>query len=168
MVIYGWLSGVPTSRLFAAGFVPGFLVGLMLMILSYWISKKNNFGLKRKFSLQELWQSFVDALPALVLPIIILGGIFGGIFTATEAAAVAVVYGLFICLFVYHEPKIKEIPKVFMRACKVSGTIILLIAMTASFGWIMTIEGIPLKLNEFFLTITPNSLTFLFSVIFSA
>jgi len=166
MVIYGWLSGVPIPRLFAAGFIPGILVGLMLMILSYYISKKNNFGRKKNFSLQELWQSFVDALPALFLPIIILGGIFGGIFTATEAAAVAVMYGLFICIFVYKEPKISEIPKVFMHACKVSGGIILLIAMTAGFGWVMTIERIPLKLSQFFLNITPNSLTFLFSVIF--
>jgi tripartite ATP-independent transporter DctM subunit len=166
MVIYGWLSGVQIPRLFAAGFIPGVLVGLMLMILSYWISKKNNFGRKRKFNWQELRESFIDALPALVLPIIILGGIFGGIFTATEAAAVAVVYGLFISLFVYREPKITEIPQIFMHACKVSGAIILLIAMTGSFGWVMTIERIPVRLSEFFLTITPNSITFLFSVIF--
>ncbi len=81
LVIFGWLAGVQISRLFIAGIVPGILVGCMLMALSFFISKKHNFGTHQEFDLKELWLSFVDSLPALVLPIIILGGMFTGIFT---------------------------------------------------------------------------------------
>jgi C4-dicarboxylate transporter DctM subunit len=165
MVIYGWLSGVPVPRLFAAGFIPGTLVGIMLMVLSYYISKKKKYGGVRKFDRHELFRSFVDAVPALVMPLIILGGIFAGIFTATEAAAVAVVYSIFICLFVYREPKLKEIPAIFMRVSVTSGEIILLIAMAAAFGWVMTVEQIPQTISAFFISFAPNAPTFLFAVI---
>jgi len=104
-------------------------------------------------------------MPALVLPVIILGGMFSGIFTATEAAAVAVVYSLFISLFIYRKPGLADLPGVFVRSCKLSGGVVLLIAMTGGFGWIMSIEKIPIHLSQFFLAITPNSLFFLFSVI---
>jgi C4-dicarboxylate transporter DctM subunit len=165
LVIYGWLAGVQVSRLFVAGIVPGILVGFMLMGLAYVLSKKHNYGTHQDFNLKELWRSFLDAMPALVLPVIILGGMFSGIFTATEAAAVAVVYSLFISLFIYRKPGLADLPGVFVRSCKLSGGVVLLIAMTGGFGWIMSIEKIPIHLSQFFLAITPNSLFFLFSVI---
>ena len=114
----------------------------------------------QKFDSHELWRSFVEALPALVLPIIILGGMFTGIFTATEAAAVAVVYSFFISIFIYKQPSLSELPAVFVKSCKLSGSVVLLIAMTCCFGWIMSIEKIPLYLSNAFLSITPNGLVF--------
>lgn len=165
MVIYGWLSGVPVPRLFAAGFIPGTLVGLMLMVLSYYISKKKKYGGSRRFDMHELVSSFVDAVPALVMPLIILGGIFAGIFTATEAAAIAVVYSLLVCFFVYKEPKLSELPNLFIRVSIMSGEIILLIAMASAFGWVMTMEQIPQSISAFFIGLAPNALSFLFAVI---
>lgn len=165
LVIYGWLAGVQISKLFIAGIVPGILVGFMLMGVSYYLAKKHNYGMHQKFDSHELWRSFVEALPALVLPIIILGGMFTGIFTATEAAAVAVVYSFFISIFIYKQPSLSELPAVFVKSCKLSGSVVLLIAMTGGFGWIMSIEKIPLYLSNAFLSITPNGLVFLFSVI---
>jgi len=165
LVIFGWLAGVQISRLFIAGIVPGILVGCMLMALSFFISKKHNFGTHQEFDLKELWLSFVDSLPALVLPIIILGGMFTGIFTATEAAAVAVVYSFLISIFIYRKPALSELPAVFVKSCKLSGGVVLLIAMTGGFGWIMSIEKIPQYLSAAFLSVTPNGLVFLFSVI---
>lgn len=165
LVIFGWLAGVQVSRLFIAGIVPGILVGVMLMIVSYVISKKHNYGTQQEFDLKELWRSFIDSLPALVLPIIILGGMFTGMFTATEAAAVAVVYSLLISIFIYKKPGLAELPGIFVKSCKLSGGVVLLIAMTGGFGWIMSIEKIPLYLSKAFLSVTPNGLIFLFSVI---
>jgi C4-dicarboxylate transporter DctM subunit len=165
MVLYGWLSGTSVSKLFAAGFIPGAIVGLSLMILSYVISKKNRYGKTAPFQWSELKASFVDALPALVMPVIILGGIFGGVFTATEAASVAAIYGLIIAIFVYKELKPRDIPAVFMRTCVTTGGVMLLIALTAAFGWVMAAERIPLHLAEMFLKFTPTAPAFLLVVI---
>lgn len=165
MVIYGWLAGVPVPELFAAGFVPGILVSLMLMIIAYIISKKKSYGRVRPFDWKELWDAFLDALPALVMPLIILGGIFAGIFTATESAAVAVVYSLVISLFVYKETVIKDLPKILFRVGRMSGEIILLIATASAFGWVMTMEQIPQVVSLFFINLSPNALSFLMAVI---
>jgi len=165
MVIYGWLAGIPISRLFMAGIVPGILIGILLMIVSYIISKRNNYGVKKDFDLSGFWETFVSAFPALLMPIIILGGMFIGMFTATEAAAVAVVYGFFISIFVYKEPGLSEFPNIFIRACKISGSIMLLIAMTEGFGWVMSLEQIPLHLSLFFTEATPTATLFLFATI---
>ncbi len=168
MVIFGWMAGVPIPQLFAGGFVPGFLVGVMLMLLSYVLSKRRKYGVSRKFSLRELRLAFIDALPALSLPVIILGGIFGGVFTATEAAAVAAVAGLVICLVVYRQPNIGKLAKVFIKAAKTSGGIMLLIAMTQGFAWVMTMQRVPVHLSQFFLSLSTDPLVFLFSVILIA
>lgn len=165
MVIFGWMAGVSIPQLFAAGFLPGVLVGLMLMILSYVISKKNNYGQNVDFRFREVIVSFVDALPALTLPLIILGGIFGGVFTATEAAAVAAVGALIICIFVYRTPSPQELARIFGRSAKTSGGVILLIAMTQGFAWVMTMLRIPVHLSQFFLAFSTSPLLFLFAVI---
>lgn len=168
MVIFGWMAGVSIPRLFAAGFVPGVLVGLMLMALSYIISKQKGYGVNTRFSLREVGLSFIDALPALTLPLIILGGIFGGIFTATEAAAVAAVGALAICLFVYRQPGLREIGNILTRAAVTSGGVILLIAMTNGFAWVMTMLRIPVHLSQFFIAFSTSPVVFSFSVIIIA
>lgn len=164
MVIYGWLAGASIARLFAAGFIPGILVGFSLMALSYWISRVEGYGKAQPFDVRELWRSFVEALPALFMPLIVLGGIFGGVFTATEAGAVAVVYGLIMAL-IYRRPHVKDFPRLLVNTCKTTGSVMLLIALTSAFGWVMTAEGIPLQVTQFFLRFTPSPLLFLFSVI---
>jgi C4-dicarboxylate transporter DctM subunit len=95
MILYGWISGTSIVELFAGGIIPGILVGLSLMALSHWICFKRGYRSKEKFSLPKLSKAFVVAFPALIMPILIVGGMFTGIFTATEGASVAVVYGTF-------------------------------------------------------------------------
>lgn len=165
MVLYSWMTGVPVSTIFVAGFIPGTLMGLGLMVISYIVSKKHGYGHKRRFNIRSLAKSFIESLPALLMPLIILGGIFGGIFTATEAGAVAVVYGLLIGLFVYKEIKLSDLPRIFMNTCATTGGVMLLLALTSAFGWVMTAEQIPLQVTQFFLSFTPNGLVFLLVVI---
>lgn len=165
MVLYSWMTGVPVSEVFVAGFVPGSLMALGLMGVSYVVSKKNGYGHKRGFNIRSLVRSFIESVPALVMPLIILGGIFGGIFTATEAGAVAVIYGLLIGLFVYKEIKLSDLPRIFMNTCATTGGVMLLLALTSAFGWVMTAEQIPLQVTQLFLAFTPNGLAFLLVVI---
>lgn len=165
MVLYSWMTGVPVSEVFVAGFIPGALMGLGLMVVAYVASKKNGYGHKRSLSMRRIAKSFVESLPALVMPLIILGGIFGGIFTATEAGAVAVMYGLIAGMVIYKEIKLSDLPQIFMNTCATTGGIMLLLALTSAFGWIMTAEQIPLQVTQLFLAITPNGLTFLLAVI---
>lgn len=165
MIIYSWLTGASVSTLFIAGIVPGIFVGLSLMIISYFISRKNNYGNVEKFSLSYLWKAFVDAFPVLLLPVIILGGIFMGVFTASESASVAVIYGLLISMYYYKTIKIRDLPKVFIDTCKTTSVVLILLATTGAFGWVMTREQVPLKLTEALLSITPSPLFFLYMVI---
>lgn len=165
MILYGWISGTSIVELFAGGIIPGILVGLSLMGLSHWISMKRGYRSKEKFSLRKLSRSFVVAFPALVMPILIVGGMFTGIFTATEGASVAVVYGILIAVLFYKGLKFREIPALLQKACMTIGSIMLLIAFCKTFGWILTAERIPHTISDFFLSNLPYKSLFLFNVI---
>ena len=145
MVNYGVVGSVSISTLFAAGFGPGFLVGLSLMIVCYVTAKKNGYGLvnKPKFSVKNIIVKFKDAFFALLMPVIILGGIYGGVFTPTEAAAVSVIYGFLVGLVIYKEMDLKKIPGLFMAAGKSTAMVMMIIASASGFGWILTSERIP-------------------------
>ena len=114
MVLYAVSSGESLSRLFTNGFLPGVLMGVILIIIALAQAYKHNYPKGAKFSLKNVLLTFVRAFPGLLMPMIILGGIFGGIFTPTEAAAVAVVYALIISLFVYRDTTWKELPGIFV------------------------------------------------------
>ena len=122
MVNYAVAAGgsVSISNLFAAGFGPGILVGLVLMVICYFSSKKYGYGQKNRvpFSLHKMGRSFVNAIWALIMPVIVLGGIYGGIFTPTEAAAVAAIYGFIVGTFVYQDLKLKDLPQLLMNSGK--------------------------------------------------
>ncbi len=144
MVNFGVVGSVSIATLFAAGFGPGILVGLALMIVCYVTAKKKGYGnTNTKFSMANLLQKFREAFGALLMPVIILGGIYGGIFTPTEAAAVAVIYGFVVGLFVYREMDIRSLPPLFMSAGKSTAMVMMIIASAAGFGWILTSERIP-------------------------
>lgn len=151
MVLYGWLSGASVARMFAAGVIPGILIGFGLMGLSHYISRVNHYGMKRPFEWKELLQAAWEALPAILMPVVVLGGILGGIFTPTEAAAIAVAYGVIVAGFVYRELKLQHIPEMLRRTCLTTGGVMLLIAFAATFGWIMTAERVPFLITQFFL-----------------
>lgn len=157
MVTYGVMSGVSIGGLFTGGFGPGLTVGLALMITCYVISKKRGFGgAKVPFSFSAFAKAFIGSFWALLMPVIILGGIYGGIFTPTEAAAVAVVYGLIIGLFVYQELSFKDLPKVLVSSSRTTAMIMLIIATAQVFGWIMTSERVPDAVAKSILGITDS------------
>lgn len=109
MIIFGFLTGASIGQLFAGGILPGLLIGISLIGMATFISRKNGYAATTRFSLAEVWHTFRRALLALGAPIIILGGILFGIFTATESAAVAVVYGLLVGMLVYRRIRIKDL-----------------------------------------------------------
>jgi len=145
MVNFGVVGTVSIASLFAAGFGPGILVGVALMLVVFFTSKKNGYGeaIKVKFSIKNIIKEGLKAFWALLMPVIILGGIYGGIFTPTEAAAVAVVYGFFVGVVIHRELKLKHILPIFMNAGKSTAMVTMIIASASGFGWILTSARIP-------------------------
>ena len=161
-VVYGVSAKVSVGKLLIGGIVPGLMTGLLLMALCYWYSKKNNWqGEKRERSIKTFFKAFWDAKWALMVPVIVLGGIYGGYMTPTEAAAVAAFYGLVVGLFVYREINLKNIVSCFMDACSTSAVVIVLMAMATIFGKIMTIEQVPSKIAGMILSFTSNEIVIL-------
>ncbi|MCF7944148.1 MAG: TRAP transporter large permease [Spirochaetia bacterium] len=157
MVIYGVTAGVSITAIFLAGILPGILVGISLMIYSYIISKKNDYkGEDKRYSFKEKLSVINEAKWSLLVPVIILGGIYGGIFTPTEAAAVAVIYGYIIGVFVYKEIKLVELPDVILRSGLITATVLVIIGTSAGFGRILTLERIPELIANFIVGVSSN------------
>jgi len=164
LVVFGVTAGVSIGDLFLGGFAPGIIMGVSMCILSYFLCKKKGIQSKGKLSLLNILKSFRDSFLALMMPVIILGGIYGGIFTPTEAAAVAAVYGLIIGMFVYKELTLKKLPSVILKAA-VSTTVIMFIVGGANlFGWILTNAQVPHKVATFMTSISTNPIVFLMLV----
>ena len=157
MVIYGVISGASIAELFLGGIVPGIIMGLSMMGLIAFISRKRNyrFRSKRPSSL-ELFRVFWQSLPALLLPAIILGGIWGGIFSPTEAAGVAVVYSLIIGLVLNREIKFHQIPTILFAAGSSTASIMLIVAAAGLYGWLVSVEQFPQALKEILLSVTDD------------
>ncbi|OUQ85469.1 C4-dicarboxylate ABC transporter permease [Brevibacillus brevis] len=158
MVLYGVAASASISDLFIAGIGPGILVAISLILYSYWISKKNGWGGGEKHTSKEIWEAFKDAILAILMPIIILGGIYGAIFTPTEAAVVAVIYGLIVGLFVYREIKWKDLGEIFAGSASMTAVIMLIIATANAFGYLMARENIPQEIAQFMLGITDSTI----------
>lgn len=157
MVIYGVVGSVSIANLFIAGILPGLLVGFALIIYAYYHSKKMGYtGLDEKTSLSNIAKSVWEAKWALLIPVIILGGIYGGIFTPTEAAVIAVVYGLVAGLLLYRELKIKDLPAVFANSALTTATILIIVGTATAFGRLLTIEQIPNQVAQAMLSISEN------------
>jgi C4-dicarboxylate transporter DctM subunit len=149
VVIYSMaVGGVSIGALFAAGLLPGMLVGLALMILCYVISRIRNYPVRTyKVGLRGAIIGFKDALLAIMTPVIILGGIIGGIFSPTEAAAVAVIYSFVITFFVYREVKLSDLPQMFLRSGVVTAIVMIIIGTSNVFGMVIAFEQLALKLE---------------------
>lgn len=144
MVMFGVATGTSISSLFMAGFLPGIACGLCLIVLSVMASKKNGWtGNGLTFTWARVGREFKDAIWALLVPVIILGGIYGGIFTPTEAAVVAVVYALIIGLFVYKELDLSTVWVKLFDSAKTTGTILIIVATGTVLGRVLTLEQIP-------------------------
>ncbi len=156
-VIYGSLMRVSIAGLFAAGIVPGVLVGLILMFFAGVISKKRNYPIgEKRASLKEIGVSAKGAIIPILMPLIILGGILGGVFTPTEAAAVAVLYALIIGFFVYRNLKLKDIPDLLYHMVRSNGSVFIILASAAILGWILSMQQVPAMVGEAILGITEN------------
>ena len=152
MVVYGVVASQSIGKLFAAGMVPGILYGLGLMVVVYFVARKKDYVSATEFSLKECWLSFKDAIWALLVPIIILGGIYSGIFTPTEAGAVAVVYGLLAGFFIYKELDLKKLIEVMAKASTNTAMVLLIISAAAAFSWLLNIQGVAALVGGWFAT----------------
>ncbi|MBC2723722.1 TRAP transporter large permease subunit [Desulfosporosinus sp.] len=165
-VVFGVSAQVSIGKLFMGGIVPGIIIGIALMCVAYWYSKKNGWkGEARKRTPKTIMKAFWDAKWALMVPVIILGGIYSGLMTPTESAAVAAFYGLMVGVFVYKGINLKNITSCLIEACSTSAVIIALMAMATIFGNILTIEQIPTQIADWMLALTDNRITILLLVI---
>jgi tripartite ATP-independent transporter DctM subunit len=139
-VIYGAMTGVSVGRLFLGGAVPGVVMGICLMVACYVIARRRGYSKGKRANLSELAGSFRRASLALMLPVIILGGILGGIFTPTEAAVVAVIYALVLGLFVYRELKFSDLPKILLQVGINTAVVMFIVACSTAMGWILARE----------------------------
>lgn len=157
MVIYGSIMGISIAGLFAAGLIPGLLMAAALMFCSYKIALKGNYpkGEKRA-SIQEIISSFKQAILALFLPAIILGGILGGIFTPTEAAGVSVVFSLAIGFAVYRNIKLKDLWNSLCDMTLVTAVVFIILSTAAIFSWLLASEQVPQIFTNFVLSLTAN------------
>lgn len=150
LLVYGVLASVSVADLFVGGIVPGILMGLGLMIYSYIVGKKRGYlGRENRATLREVVHSAGSALLALLMPIIILGGIMSGFFSPTEAAAVATAYALVVGIFVYHELDWKTIWEAFVNAAKSTGQILIIVALASLFSWVITVNQVPQTISAF-------------------
>lgn len=151
LVIYGNITGTDVGALLMAGVIPGIVCCICLCVYAYLKAKKCNFPKSDKFSFKRFLVSFKDAVWALIMPIIILGGIYAGIFTPTESAVVAVVYGLIVCLAVYREISMKSIWQIIESTATGTANLMILVVTAQMFGWLISYYQIPQAVTEFML-----------------
>ena len=152
-VIYGVVSGASISDLFVAGIIPGILIGIVLMVVNYIYARKYGYGGEGRASFREFLHELKDAIWALLVPVIILGGIYGGIFTPTESAVVAVVYTLIIGFVVYKELTWKKVWDAFMETGALNGTTTFMVGLSMSFAAYLTLAGIPSAVGQAILSL---------------
>jgi tripartite ATP-independent transporter DctM subunit len=157
MVIMGVTTGLSIGGLFAAGIIPGLMLGFAMMGLSYFMAIRYNYPRETEhFGMRRIGREFLSAGPALLAPLIILGGILGGVFTATEAAAVAVLYAFFLGMVVYRELSIRKLTDIFIQSGTTTAVLLLIIGMANIFAWVLTAEQIPTRIAQAMLSVTEN------------
>lgn len=164
-VIYAWMADESVAAMFAAGVIPGLLVGLGMAVPIFFIARKRNYPKEPAPTLPQFWLALRNALPALMIPAIIMGGIIFGLFTPTEAAAVAVVYALVVPPIFYREPALRELPKIFADSARLSGVIGLIIGFVGAFGWVLTYSKFPFLVASSIAAMTPAWWVFILMII---
>jgi tripartite ATP-independent transporter DctM subunit len=166
-ILYGIITGTSIAKLFLAGIVPGIIVGLALMVTTYFTSKKHGYGQLEKdeqaktFTSKRLWQTFKRAWLALTIPILVVGGILGGIFTATEAGVVAAFVALLLGLFAYREITLRDLPAIMLATAKTTAIVLFLCGMAMVTAWLLTMARVPFTLATLLTSITTNPIAVL-------
>jgi len=156
MVLYAVIAEESVNRLFKAGFVPGIIMGLSLIIIALYQAYKWKYPTGSKFEIRNIAKKFLKAIPAILMPAIILGGIFSGYFTPSEAAAVAVVYAVLVSAFVYRDLTLKDLYKIMLGSAKTSAVIMIIIACSGPFGWALANWRIPEAISSAVLSVSTN------------
>ena len=156
MIIYAVMAETSIVKLFMAGIIPGIMAGGAMMGLSYYFAVKKNWPVEEIFQLSNVWKTFKEAVWAFLIPIIIIGGIFSGFFTATEAAGVTALTAFIVGVVVYRELDYKDLPKIFLEAGEQTAIVMLIVAGSALLSWVLTNEMIPQKIAESIIAMTQN------------
>jgi tripartite ATP-independent transporter DctM subunit len=166
MVIYSMAAGgsVSIAALFLAGLLPGLLLGAMLAVYCLYVARKRNFPKGDVIPLKQALKICVEASWGLMTMVIILGGIMSGVFTANESASIAVIWSFFVTMFIYRDYKWRDLPKLVHRTVKTVTVVMILIGFAASFGYVMTLMQIPLKITTMFTSLTSNTYLILFYI----
>ncbi len=163
MIVYATsTSGVSIAGLFLCGVIPGIMMGLGMMVIAYSIARKRNYPVRQeRISARDFGSRCWQVIPALMMPIIVLGGILSGIFTATEAGAISAVYALAVGLFVTRELRLKDIPPAFLRAGVTTAVVFMLIATANGVSWLLTAQQVPALISVHLKNISPSPIVFL-------
>jgi tripartite ATP-independent transporter DctM subunit len=162
LIVYSLASGgVSIAALFVAGYLPGILLGLGLMLVAGLMAARRGYPKAARPNLREGARAFLRAIPSLILVVIVMGGIVAGIFTATEASAVAVVYSLVLAVVVYREVRPRDLPGILLKSAETTAIVMLLIATSTALSWILSYENIPQNLTAFMLSLTESRLLIL-------
>lgn len=164
-IVYGIVAEVSISDLFLAGFLPGFIMTGALCLTAYVISRKRGYrGLDHRASFREVLEAANEAKYGLLMPIVILGGIYGGIFTPTEAAIIAVDYGLIVGIFIHKEMHLRDLWDVLRRSALTSGSVLIIVGLATVFGNLLTLEGVPMAVANFIVSLSNNKYVILFLI----
>lgn len=165
MIIYAVTANVSITQVFLAGALPGLLIGLGLMLVAYVKARRAGYsGTNQRFSKREILATVWDAKWALLVPVIILGGIYGGVFTPTEAAAVGVIYGFFVGVVIHRELRLKELYRLIAGSALTSATVIVIVGTATVFGRVLAIERIPFMVAEYIVQLTDSPVLILMLV----
>jgi tripartite ATP-independent transporter DctM subunit len=165
MITFSLVSGgTSVAALFMAGYIPGILWGLACMVVIYIFAKKKGYRSTKKYTSSEKIRVFLQAIPCLLMIIVVIGGIISGIFTATEGSVVAVVYSMVLAIFFYKSIKPSELPKIFLDSAEMTGIIIFLIGVSSIMSWVMAFTGIPTAVSTAMLGISNNRYVILFII----
>lgn len=163
LIVYSLVSGgTSVAALFMAGYVPGILWGLSVMVVAFLLAKRNGYKVStEKSTSKDILRAFLDAIPSLSLIIIIIGGIVGGIFTATEGAAIAVVYSLLLSMFFYKSIKLSDLPRILLESVNMTAMIVFLIGVSSIMSWVLAFTNVPTYITNLILGISDNPVVIL-------
>ena len=164
-VVYGSIADASITDLFRAGMLPGLLMGVGLIVVSLILGRKMDLKTQPKCSGKERWAAFKDAFFGLMMPVIILGGIYGGIFTPTEAAAVSVFYGLFVGVFIYKEISFKKFIDILVDSCSTTATVMFITMGATLFAYVLTRARLDLLIRDFMISVTGGSTVIFFLIV---